>query len=388
MTKYNILENWYKEVLYLSSMIISNSPKYVRNEVEFIYNIFIEYFPDSFFYIDSTNDNDLEKESWILGLLANYDNSVCVDELNDIAALIDYSKGLDNDIQTYMKSLLKDARGFRDFFFELYIYKKLDDAGIPNYKKLLSGQQEIEGIIEHNGTQYLFECRKTYYPGLNKLFLYNSIAKYFLKSTKKYCNKDIGYIATVTIKSGFDGRLKEKIKNRIISFLKDYYAQDSHKHESFSIEDEDCVFKVMPFTVDNIIETKMKNDCDVLFEFNGKASNWEINFTVNQKKVFEKFKSILKEKQKQHKRSEYINKILFIDSESHPQFHMGLFQTETSYNQEKIRRLYDEYCSDWIVCVLRRDSLKKVPQLTIDFFHQEHHKDTVAFLYSAFKHKQ
>ncbi len=69
-TKFNLLEQWYKEAFVLSSPY-NISQKINRTDVDFIYSTLQKYFGLPFFNIQSGIDKPINKISWLFGLLAS-----------------------------------------------------------------------------------------------------------------------------------------------------------------------------------------------------------------------------------------------------------------------------------------------------------------------------
>ncbi len=85
-----------------------------------------------------------------------------------------------------MTQLKKAPEGLRNFFFELFIYQCLDAKHIPNIKKPIINNQELEGICVLNGEQYLFECRKAFLPNIEVIDILRRLMQYVTIQVRTY----------------------------------------------------------------------------------------------------------------------------------------------------------------------------------------------------------
>lgn len=203
--KKNLLEEWYKETKVLSSPLSIN-PLVSRKIVDFTYNILLSFFGHKFFTIIIGRDKPIEKIFWIHPLLINSRHRGSIYALYEIAYLIDYSNSLDKGIQIELNNLKTSPEVLRTFFFELYIYQKLDYHNIVNNKKVIAGNQTLEGILNINQTDYLFECRKVFLPNISDLDILRRIQTDFWRESN--ANKaGIGVICTLKIKPPLQGSI-------------------------------------------------------------------------------------------------------------------------------------------------------------------------------------
>jgi|GEM_PF-3144834 len=203
----NLLEKWYEDARVLSSPINIRS-KISRDKVDFVYNTFKEFFNLKYFEIKRERSGSIEKSNWIHYLLANTTHLGCYGALHQLAKVIEYSKGLEEHIQKELKNLKWNPKNLRPFFFELFVFMILDKNKIPNRKKYIVDNQEIEGTFRMLGEEYLFECRKIYMPGLEELDVIKSILDVFGKYGKTL-NKISGMICMIKVARPIKGEQKD-----------------------------------------------------------------------------------------------------------------------------------------------------------------------------------
>jgi hypothetical protein len=152
------------------------------------------------------------------------------------------------------------------------------------------------------------------------------------------------------MKMDFDNSLKELIKTSIgVSLSK---KQINLSYGIISIE---------PFDKISLIGAKIAASSDILFylepliiEGNSMLSGKVLcHFQVSEDLIFRKFDRIIQKVKKQHEKYEG-RKIFFVDSESNPEFHMGLFQTERSLNIDRIHNICIKNKIKDIICLTRR----------------------------------
>jgi hypothetical protein len=97
---------------------------------------------------------------------------------------------------------------------------------------------------------------------------------------------------------------------------------------------------------------------------------------VNNSQIYKKLESLLKEKKKQHKDSSFENKIIFLDSESLPEFHLNIFQAEPMFDIELVKQVYHKVGFKAILCIVRRFYDDNGPFILADVIAPNHLHDT------------
>jgi len=394
MKQFNLLEKWYQSV-YIISSPLSIQQLVPRERITLIYNTFTAFFGSKFFDVKPNSDKPIEKISWIFSLLSNFNKIGCIVALHEIARLIEYANTLEKPIQLELNNLKKNPQNLRTFFFELFVFKRFDDNQIPNKKKYLMGAQMIEGSCVIDNREYLFECRKIFMPKISELDIMRRLMIDFWKHATK-TTKGIGMICTVSFKKPITGKHRSNFENRIKVFFEKLNNKTYVTNINYHITDDYGTFKVIDYNEASLFEIKEFKKYDILYyvippkipvpnqpnKYNAKII---CNFSTFQSKIYEKLENVLKEKKQQHKNSTLTNKILFIDSETLPEFHMGLFQNEAMFEKDKVAAIFKKLKINDIVCIIRRSYSKEKPEILLDAFSNENNRNTVKILKEIFR---
>lgn len=380
----NLLDEWYKEGITLSS-IFSPQRLYAREKVEFIYNTLLYFFGARFFTADKYYDKSIARTSWIISLITNTKSTECYTALYEVCCLIEYSKGLTEDVQKELQDLKrKNPENLRTFFFELFIYSMLDTNKIENSKKVISGNQILEGTCVVLNTVFLFECRKVFLPNLRSLDLFRRVMTSIQTLQTTYPSTS-GLILTIK----FVAPISNNHYNDIVQKLKQFYRGLAEFRGTPDIQytQIDGLAELIATNYDQatLIELKSKKNYDIL--------NYTIppediisgipiriqnrcvaNFSLYRSKIYEKLESILKEKKKQHKKSEFNNKILFVDNEMLPEFQMNLFPNESIYDFDEVKKVYYKVGFKDILVIIRRTYDQKKASSLADIIYPKHLK--------------
>jgi hypothetical protein len=372
MNNINTLEEWYKNALSISSPLLIK-PVVSRDIVVFIHNTLKNNLGTESFNLQIGKDIALEKSSWINQLLANKNHVGSFGALRQISELLDYANTLDYKISNEIKNLSKNPRGLRAFLYELYIFRILDLSNVPNKKKVTDGRQEIEGTCIINGIEFLFECRKIFLPKINELDIMKRLANIFYLKMKAI-NKAVAMMCCITLKRPISGNHMSVFKEKISRFFKN--LNDSQGFASIDYVDDDEVgtFKVSDYNEASLIEARELLNYDMIFystlhsvgekiHVRGKI---EFFFKLAHSVIYKKFESALKEKRRQHKTSEYKNKIIFIDTEVFPGLDMEIFNSVTSFDINAIEKLHDKVDRESILCITRRIYSEEKPIVLVD----------------------
>jgi hypothetical protein len=335
--------------------------------------------------VTNKQDKPIEKISWLYSLLAGKSHLGCIGVLFEIALLIEYAKTLDEGIQKEMKQLIRNPKNLRSFFSELYIYYLLDLQGISNKKKIKVGNQIIEGTCTMAGKEFLFECRKLYMPNLEELDIKRRLLNdlYFFGNSLKH---GYGMICTIHFKKPLQAKHRLNFAKMIRQYFEGFNKLKSAPTINYTHEDELGTFKAINYDILSFEEITKLKSYDILFyliqpenpipnipyQYVGKIIS---NFGTSKRDIYKKLEQILKEKKEQHKNSIFKNKIIFLDSESFPEFQMGLFTDSKMYDKNEIIRICNKLNLKEIICVIRRYYLNEYPEVFVDIIRPENLND-------------
>ncbi|MBO3270458.1 hypothetical protein [Hymenobacter defluvii] len=391
MTSINTLEEWHKNALSISSPYLIKAIV-SREKISFIYNELKNGFGEKFFRLKIGIDTPLDKTIWINQLLANKNHLGSIGALYHIALLIQYANTLEANIINDIKRLKNNPRNLRTFFYELFIFNILDRSNIPNQKKIVIGDQEIEGICTINGKQFLFECRKVFMPRIEDLDIKKRLMEvFYLKS--KTMNKGIGIICGIRMTRPIISSYRQSFEEKISTFFENFNKSDGFNKINYVIEDETGLFNAINYDEASLIEAKGLKKYDVLFYLSPTGNKGNMVhlvggtqgvFEVTQTALYKKLENILKEKKKQHKNSIYKHKIIFIDTEIFPGLELDLFQTETSFDEEMLKNVYNKVCRDTILIITRRIYQKETPEIKVAAIYTKALESEANYLLSNF----
>lgn len=358
----NLLALWYKEAFTLSSPFNLQS-KIARSKVDFIHTKLLDFFGSRFFNVDPNVDKTINKIHWIYSLLANSNHLGCYHALHDICLLIDYSKRLDLSIQKELQQLKRNPENLRTFFFELFVYRILDQHTIPNEKKPLVNNQTLEGICILKGQEFLFECRKSFLPNISELDIKRRLMTdiWQLSQSQKH---GTGMICTLQLSRPVLGIHRENAKQKLRAYFKTLNEIEGENRIAYTHSDEYGTFAAINYDEADLIEIKAKKEYDVLLYIvppkypvpgipNYYHAEVACNFSLNRSEIYKKLETVLREKKKQHRHSA-LHKILFLDNETLPEFHMNLFQNESMYEPTMVQEVYNKIGFKDILCIIKR----------------------------------
>lgn len=380
-TTENLLSEWYQEAQVLSSPFAIKT-EYSRIKVDFIYKTLEEFFGLRFFGANAGIDKAIDKISWLFSLVSSNKSVLCYNALYDVCLLIDYSKSLDEPLQKEMQQLKANPENLRAFFFELFIFRMLDLYKVPNAKKVISENQVLEGTFELNDTTFLFECRKVFMPKMEELDIKRRLMTDFWQLGQKY-QTGTGLICTIKLNRPLAGIHRSDLGNKLRIFFKKLSTFKTQVKVDYTYVGNYGEFKAIDYDEATLIEIKAKKEYDVLYYVippkipaQGMLNRYQAfigcNFSVAEKDIVKKLETVLKEKKKQHKNSSYQNKVIFLDSESLPEFHMNIFQPGGMHNLEMIRQAYDKAGLKDILCIIRRYYDEQGPEILADVIAPQH----------------
>jgi hypothetical protein len=381
MKNINLLSQWY-EVALIESSPFNPYSRIARKKVKFIYNTLLQFLGLNFFEVAKATDKAINKISWLFSLLSNSNKIECYHALNDICLLIEYSRTLDSSLQKELKQLTRNPENLRTFFFELFIFRLLDTRRITNSKKPVIDGQPLEGVLELNGKQCLFECRKTFLPQIEELDVKRRLMTdlWQLGQAQKYGR---GMICTIQLSKPITPLHRDNFKQKLLT----YFGRLNEISQVIKIDykhtDELGTFTAIDYDVATLFEIQARKNYDLVFHvvppekpilgtpnlYHAKIS---CNFSVYHSQIYKKLETVLKEKMKQHRNISIDNKILFLDNEFLPEFHMNLFQNEGMYESDVVRRLHQKLKMKHILCIVRRYYTIKGTRILFDVIGPEH----------------
>lgn len=239
-------------------------------------------------------------------------------------------------------------------------------------------RQELEATCIIEGTEFLIECRKIYFPGIDlleaKKYL---IEKLYLKFGKS--NKGFGLIGTMKFANSIDDKVKDIFTNKLSNFFNKFNAEQFHTID-YHDRDADGEFSVVNYDVANNIEVERDfSQYNLVFKVipppnpvPGVKTYYHVelkaNHHVTHKKLNQKLFSILQSKIDQHVNSKYSNKIFFIDSEAIPDFEFPIFRMDSMFEEKEIEAFVNSLPNKEIFCFIRREYLEDIPKVKINVF--------------------
>ncbi|RFP65969.1 hypothetical protein D0N36_05735 [Hymenobacter lapidiphilus] len=77
--------------------------------------------------------------------------------------------------------------------------------------------------------------------------------------------------------------------------------------------------------------------------------------------------------------------MIFIDTEIFPSLDMDIFQTETSFNIEMLKEVFNKVCRDTIIIITRRIYQKEEPEIKIAAIYTKALEYEADYILSRFK---
>ncbi|TDW97121.1 hypothetical protein [Dinghuibacter silviterrae] len=393
LPKTDILDKWKSATWEFSTGHYEE--KLLKEKIGFIYDRLKTNFGASYFVVNERLERPLEKIPWLFSLLRGRDYEAGIEALLEIAELIEYMNGLDESIRATFRDLRSDPRCQRDFFFELYVFRKLDRAGIVNEKKVMHGVQELEGTCLLEGKPFLFECRKLYAPRLDEMDIKCRVFQ-DLTLVGERLKHACGMICTIHFNKPIQGRHRDNFSSKIRQFFTGFNQLTAIPDIQYIHNDNLGTFKAVNYDKAVLEKIEQEQDYEILYYleqtdeiaenglplFKGKIIT---NFHLSKAEVYKKFKQVLKEKKKQHKRTGFEHQVIFLDSESINELYFGLFANDRVYDIEEVKRVYNELKLDCIVCVIRRDYRMPRPVIWVDILRPERLAAEAARLKVAFE---
>lgn len=249
-------------------------------------------------------------------------------------------------------------------------------------------------MATHLEEDYIFECRKAFLPKILELDVMRRIIKDIWQhgQTMMY---DRGMICSIIFNRPIQGVHRSNFIDKFRKFLAELIKVDERDSINYQDNDEYGCFTAVDYNEANLFEVKAKKQYDVLLyvvppttSVKSISNFYEVKmlctFSVYQQQVYKKLETILREKMRQHKKSPVKNKVIFLDSEIIPEFHMNLFHNEGLYDLDLIKKVYDKIKMKDVLCIIRRVYNEEETCVLVDIIAPDHLKKTADYLKNIF----
>jgi len=347
---------------------------YEQSKLDFVRDTLMTSFPVKYFQVLPGQRIAPSKINWIRSLLLVPDRLSAVKALYEIALLLKYCQSSPGLWATF-KELQQNPINLRSFFFELFIFKTFDDAGIATVKKPLSGKQELEGYCTVRGQEFLFECKLPYIPSLDELFLIQQLMGTFHQHgfQKSPLN---GYIAQIQFTRPVTDGHREELEKKIRRFYNDL-RHGMLMEVDYSDPGGAGLFHAKSYSKERLEAIEKENKAEIIYYMapTGEVGkNGEVQmegkmigkWNILHDKLYKKLETILKAEKRQHPPEQFPYKIVFVGSESFPEFQFGLFQHENMYDLDRIVTLCNKLSLSSLVCFIRKYYQQNQPYILVD----------------------
>ena len=333
MDYYNILEEWKKNYYLITSPLSIERHKNInRDSVDFIYETLISFFGTEYFRLKKTKhirDKNIDlNKNFIYQLLDVTSNNAFYSVL-EVAALLSFSKKLNELQYEKLKSFVNDTNSLRNYLFEIFIYRLFTGNNLPiNIKPTIKGQ-ELEGTFVFKGRSGLIECKKLYATEINRYAHLQELLNMFIKKWTKLQVKIFAFL----IAPSKDEKRLSKEKELMKKWLNEYFDEIKLNQsidfifERFNSEGDKILHieKNKPGLFENMQQTLKvphayfsvypppvinKGDYNYFRFVNG------YYFSVLEEDIQEKILNELKKKRRQHRGLEFFYRIFFFENES------------------------------------------------------------------------
>jgi hypothetical protein len=369
-----LLTEWHQKASLAFASRFLIVPRFEQQKIDFIRDTFLRSFPARYFQIKIGQDIATSKINWIKSLLLVPTQLSAVKALYEISLQLNYCKSEPALWEEFTK-LQTNPINLRSFFFEVFVYKTFDDAHIPTIKKPVAGGQALEGYCTLNGKDYLFECKLPYLPSLEELFLVQRLMNDFYQfgARKSPLN---GYIASIYLQRPLSDKHRVELGQKIATF---YNGLPTGVDMEIDYDNPGGagLFQARTFSKERLERLEQENKADIIFYMapTGEiGSNGEVRmegkvvgkFNILRNKLYKKLESILKAEKEQHPPDAFPRKVLFIGSESFPEFQFGLFQHDNMFDLGRVVLLCNKLDLRCIVCFIRKYYQRDSAYIVVD----------------------
>lgn len=366
MGKINVLQEWFDNGKKISSEFLPR-PVIGRGVFTKVYTTLKMYFGEDYFTITERDDKSIDKQLWIIYLLSHKNSFECIAALNKIATLLDYLHTLPRHLIKEFESLRGryndpqkvHAENLRNFFYELYILRFLEQKQIEIQKKPEENGKPLDGLCFLNGKKFIIECTKPAIPKRIELDVIKRLATDFIPLLEKTVDLP-PIIVTIDFKGRVTPAYRSYFAGYLIQLRKHLNSAPQDDLMSFMIDNEYGSLRLLPFD-QKIFEQVSNEGHSIIFHskgFNNQSfADFGINckFPVEKHEIMKNLETVLKQKKSQHIESSDVEKIIFVDSESLPEFNIGLFHQPSMFELDDVRRLHEKLRMDCLVCITLRD---------------------------------
>ncbi|KAA0990039.1 hypothetical protein [Dyadobacter aurulentus] len=363
--KINVLQEWLDNGKKISSEFLLR-PAISRGVFYRVYTTLKLYFGEEYFVISEREDKSIDKHFWIVDLLANKNSFECIAALDKIAKLTDYLHTLPRHVVKEFEHLRGGyndpkrvhAENLRNFFYEIYIIRLLEQKRIPVEKKPEGNGKPLDGVCYLAGKKFIIECTKPAIPKRIEFDVLKRVATDFILLIEKAVK-----LPPIIVVIDFKGRITPAYRSHFSTYLihlrKHLNTAQTSESMNFEVDSEYGLVRTEHFS-DELLDQLKNEGHDIIFYSNGlvgqSVPNSGINFKfpIEEHEILKHLEAVLKQKKIQHIDSEDSEKIIFIDSESLPEFNFGLFHQPSMLNLDEVMRLYEKLRMDCLVCITIR----------------------------------
>lgn len=377
MNSYNVLLEWKKQMYYETSPFsIEKRVSFNRDNVDFIYNCFLDFFGLEYFNVDRVKyvkEPFAFLERNIVFQLLNSASHNAFYQILEWATLISYCKKLDEGLYAKLLSVKEDLFSLRDYLFEVFTYRMFSGNHITFLLKPIIKGKELEAILRFKGEDCLVECKKLYSTERNR----QSHLQYMLTEFfKRWLDLQFNVFAFIFSPSKDEDRLSEE-KNSFSKWLDEYVDLVKEK------QDYDFVFE--RHNSQGGVVLHIEKSKTGLFEHlqqitkephayfsvyppsfrkRGEANYFRfINgyfFTVGQEEIEKKIINEIKKKRNQHKNAGFKYRIFFFENEATNNGEMPLI-TPKILNSSLIQDYINAKESNDIICIINKNFFPHQP---------------------------
>lgn len=328
-----------------------------------IHDTLLKYFGVDYFIVEPNYDPQLKDLSWIWTLLSNVDNVSCMHALYDIAQLTKYLHTIDPDIIREFHELKGNAENLRAFYFELFVFRMMDNSGIPNQKKIVIDQQPLDATCTIDGQLFLVECKKNFQPDVGDWDVIRRLTIDFMKASRRFSVGE-GVICSIRLARPITGKQYHVFQQLIRECSSRWKVAPDFLITPVKVTIPEGTIALDPFN-EQLLKALEAESPDVLCHtqkqgdfVEGKGQLYEVGVgfmkSVYNDELYKSLERSLERKHRQHKRSSIEQKIFIFDSETIPELHMNLFQSEDMLEVEKAKQVYEKLRMKEIVCLVER----------------------------------
>lgn len=377
MTK-NLLTEWKLTCdVHSTSLITTNEYHLARCDVDFVYNVLIDFFGIHYFDIKVIDENKKLKLNWLHSLLIQPNIFACIAKLYEVAISL---KSLSSEKRKIYENYKNDPQHLQNFLFEQFVCRLLSKNGFSTTTEFKEINTPIDVLATFHGITFNCECKKLYVNRIKELTAKFQLLE-FLTMKIKNLVKVQGIIGTIKLNKNLDLKphdskfldnwINESIDklNLIFKNLESHYNYKNFNESSNSEWGEIVIVEYSDFNKSRI---EAEGNYDLIFYIDDNLrSNFiqtelsakvETTFSVLQSEITGKIINTIIQARNQHQYSRFQNKMIFIDSEMLPDINVPLFINDQMLDIESTQiAILKEARENEIVCLIQRNYMKNIP---------------------------